>query len=203
MGSRLELNMPKCLVEVGGRRIIDYQLELLHSIESVRIVVGFMEEQVIEHVRRIRSDVVFVRNPEFRTTSNTHSLFLATRDLREAYFSIDGDLLIDPASFRAFLDACDGSRTVVGITASKTEEAVFVNLTPDGRSVARFARSPRTTHEWCGIACMSRVKMPERQSTFVYQVLEQDLPLAAQDILCYEVDTPDDLEFARKHFRPC
>lgn len=69
LGSRLELNMPKCLVEIGGRKVIDYQLDLLREIEDLRIVVGFMEEAVISHVREIRNDVLFVRNPDYRTTS--------------------------------------------------------------------------------------------------------------------------------------
>ena len=65
LGSRLGLNKPKCLVEIGGRALIDYQLDLLKDIPDIRIVVGFMEEELIEHVRSIHPNVTFIRNPDY------------------------------------------------------------------------------------------------------------------------------------------
>jgi len=50
-------------VQVDGHTLIDYQLDLLRDVPDVRIVVGFKEEEVIEHVRKKRPDAVFVRNP--------------------------------------------------------------------------------------------------------------------------------------------
>ncbi|MCG3148408.1 MAG: hypothetical protein PCFJNLEI_01851 [Verrucomicrobiae bacterium] len=200
MGSRLELNMPKCMVEIAGRRIVDYQLDLLKEVEHVRIVVGFMEEQVIDHVRRLRDDVVFVRNPQFQTTSNSYSLYLATHDLREAFFAIDGDLLIDPASFQGFLDVCDGSRSVIGVTDSKTEEAVFVELDSAGKEIRAFYRQPRTPHEWCGVACLKGIRINKDQG-YVYKEIEKHLPLPAYNLKCFEVDTPEDLNYAIAHFK--
>ena len=47
MGSRLGLNMPKCLLQFSGTTIIQHQLELLKDIEDIRIIVGFMEEAQI------------------------------------------------------------------------------------------------------------------------------------------------------------
>jgi choline kinase len=155
MGSRLELNMPKCMVEVHGRRVIDYLLDLLKDVQNVRVVVGFMEHEVIDYVRKIRKDVVFVRNPQFQTTSNSYSLWLATRDLTEPFIAIDGDMLIEPASFEKFLKVCDGTRSIIGIAESKTEEAVFVEL-DDEQNIVAFYRNPRTQYEWCGIACLGR-----------------------------------------------
>jgi choline kinase len=193
--------MPKCLVEISGRRIIDYQLDLLKNVEHIRIVVGFMEDQVIDHVRQIRDDVVFVRNPQFQTTSNSYSLYLATRDLREAFFTIDGDLLIDPASFQDFLAACDGTESVIGITDSKTEEAVFVELDDTKKFINAFYRQPRTPYEWCGIACLSGISINKNQG-YVYREIERHLPLKARNIKCFEVDTPEDLNYAITHFKP-
>lgn len=201
MGSRLELNMPKCLVEIGGKRVIDYLLALLQDIENVRIVVGFMEHEVIDHVKKIRDDVVFVRNPHFHTTSNSYSLWRATRDLKEPFIAIDGDMLINPDSFAQFLKACDGKQSVIGIAESKTEEAVFVELDAEDERIVRFRRKPPTPYEWCGIACLKDISMPQEQQTYVYSVLEQHLPLKAHVIECYEIDTPSDLDYATKHFK--
>ena len=68
MGTRLGLNMPKCLLQFSGVSIIKHQLELLKDIEDIRVVVGFMEEDVINVVKSIRNDAVFVRNPHYQDT---------------------------------------------------------------------------------------------------------------------------------------
>lgn len=95
MGTRLGMNMPKCLVKIGDKAIIEYQLELLKDVEDIRIVVGFMEEKVIEHVLKIRNDVIFVRNSRYQITTNAYSLSLGSKHLREPYIMLDGDLLIE------------------------------------------------------------------------------------------------------------
>lgn len=43
MSTRLGVGRPKCLVEVCGRKIIEYQLALLKEIPHVYMVVGFCE----------------------------------------------------------------------------------------------------------------------------------------------------------------
>lgn len=201
MGSRLGLNMPKALVPINGIPIIVHILKLLRDVENVRIVVGFREELLIDHVRKIRDDVVFVRNPDFRTTSNLHSLWLATKDLSVPFLTIDGDMLINPGSFEDFVRYCDrtGSETVLGIASAKTEEAVFVVLDGD-QNILRFQRSPRTDFEWCGIALWRNLSVPRACDGYVYQLFESHLPLKAKVISCFEVDTPGDLEQATRFF---
>ncbi len=192
MGSRLGLDMPKCLVEIEGRSLIDYQLDLLSDIPDVRIVVGFKEELVIEHVTKIRKDVVFVRNPDYRSTTNSYSLHLATRGLKEPFLSIDGDVFIDPKSFKSFLGKCKKGKSVIGITKSKTEEAVFVDLDNKKENVTGFKFKPRTNFEWAGIAYLDGISVTADEG-YVYKVLERHLPLKAANILCHEIDTPQDL----------
>lgn len=201
MGTRLGLNMPKCLVKVHGRCVIDYILDLLVSVENIRIVVGFMEEEVIEHVVKIRKDVVFVRNPSFHMTSNSYSLWLGSRDLNVPFLSVDGDMLIGRTSFEDFIQSFDGNTPLIGVSQSKTEEAVFVNLDSQGR-VTSFQRSPQTDFEWCGIAVLFNplIRGDVQEAGYVYSQLESLLPLPSKSILCFEIDTPYDLDFANANF---
>jgi choline kinase len=201
MGSRLELNMPKCLIDIHGRCLIDYLLDLLTDIDQIRIVVGFMEDEVISHVRKIRDDAIFVRNPDFHSTSNTYSLWLATRDLQVPFLTVDGDTLIEPTSFRNFCDSIHNGKSLIGITPSKTQEAVFVELDHIGR-VTSFRRTPMGEYEWCGVAYLSGVDLSNAGRGFLYNSLETHLPLDAQPLTCFEVDTPEDLDFVLKNFQP-
>lgn len=202
MGTRLGLNVPKCLVKIRGKCVIDYILELLTEVKNVRIVVGFMEEEVIEHVVRIRKDVVFVRNPDFRNTSNSYSLSLGATGIKGPFLSIDGDMLIESESFMRFLKTFDGENTLIGISKSKTEEAVFVERN-EGGDVVKFQRTPSLKYEWCGVAIISPpVKISsDLKGGYVFEHFEKFIPLASSEIECYEIDTPNDLDYATANFK--
>ncbi|NCE71932.1 NTP transferase domain-containing protein [Odoribacter sp. Z80] len=199
LGSRLGLNKPKCLVEIGGRALIDYQLDLLKDIPDIRIVVGFMEEELIEHVRSIHPNVTFIRNPDYRTTTNAYSLYLASAMLKEPFLIVDGDLLIDRQSFHDFVRHIDGSCSLIGITPSKTEEAVFVLLDDENR-VTGFRRQPRTDYEWSGIAYLKDITI-HREGKYVFSEIEPHLPVKAEVIKCFEIDTPEDMDVAIRGFK--
>ena len=195
IGSRLELDIPKCLVTVAGRKIIDYQLENLKEIDDIRVVVGFYEEKVIEHVSKIRSDAIFVRNPLYSNTSTLQSLYLSAKYLNEPILTLDGDIILEKESFRGFLNICQNAVPVVAITPSGTEDAVFVNTHLDNNGdlfVDSFQREPRTEYEWTGIAYMKQ-KQIKYKNIFVYQALERYVPLRASIIRCFEIDTQSDL----------
>lgn len=199
LGSRLELDMPKCLVEVGGRKVISYLLEVLRDVPNVRIVVGFKEHEVIETVRKIRQDVVFVRNPDYMSTSNSYSLYLGSKDFSEPFLNIDGDMLITHSEFARFKEKIEEGKDLIGVSKAYTEDAVFVKLN-DNSEAEEFSRERISELEWTGIAYFATVKI-NKEGKYVYQELENKLPIKACQIECFEIDTPNDLEYASNHFQ--
>ena len=195
VGSRLGLNIPKCLVEINNRKLIDYQLDLLKNIKDVRIVVGFKELEVIAHVRKIRSDVTFVRNPNYATTSNSYSLYLASKDLQNPFITIDGDMIIHRADFRKFIvEAASSKENIICVTPAKTTEAVFAKLDSD-KKITEFSRKSVSAYEWCGIAYLYDLTISP-SAGFVYKQFVSKLPMKSFEIDCYEIDTPEDLDLA-------
>jgi choline kinase len=194
IGSRLGMNTPKCLVRVAGRRIIEWQMDLLCEIPEVRVVIGFLEDAVIDCVRAIRPDAIFVRNPLYAATSTLQSIALAVRNLKEPFLILDGDLLIEPRSFSSFLETCRRQGPTIGITPTHSDDAVCV--TTDERAdavwVTGFQRAPRTEMEWTGLACLEASFIANRNS-HVYQMIEQRLPMRAAVVRAVEVDTSRDL----------
>ncbi len=204
VGSRLGMDMPKCLLPIGEARLIDYQLAVLPPGSDVRIVVGFREQEVMAHVAQRWPDVTFVRNPAYASTSNTHSLYLASQNIAGPYAAIDGDLIIGQEGFDRFIERCRTSTTsIVGVVPRGTEEAVGA-VVADG-SVVAFAR-PGTPEqadcvfEWCGIAYVSGVELSSNRR-FVFEELSRHLPLPAFEIPCLEIDTPQDLRRAVEEIR--
>ncbi len=193
LGSRLGLDMPKCLVKVGTHRIIYYLLEVLKDVPNIRIVVGFKEEEVINYVRSIREDVVFVRNPNYQTTTNAYSLYLGSHDIKEPFMNIDGDMLISKTQFQYFVDNIKEGEDLIGVTKSYTQDAVFVGLN-ERNQVERFSRDKISDLEWTGISYFVNAKIT-KEGQYVYQELEKYLPINALEIECFEVDTPDDMDY--------
>ena len=199
VGSRLGINMPKCMLPIIDGRLIDYQLALLPPNADVRVVVGFMETEVINHVHKRWPNVIFVRNPAFATTSNTHSLALAMSFFDGPCITIDGDLLIDKLSFESFIAHCETATTsIVGVVEKTSQDAISVQVEDD--QVIAFWR-PETSFqascslEWCGIAYLNGIKLSPNQG-YVFEELAKHLPLPALEIICREIDTPQDLDVA-------
>jgi len=196
LGSRLGLGKPKCLVEVAGRRILNYQLDLLRGVPDVRLVVGYMEHDVIDAAFKLLPDVTIVRNPAYRTTTTQHSYWLGSRYLSEPCLYLDGDIIFEKKSFHAFLADAQANVPLIGITPAKTEQAVFASVEPGTRdhlfSVAGFSRSERTLWEWANIAYLPPGLLVENGGD-VFSQLALHLPLRAQSVECCEVDTEGDL----------
>ncbi|PKR81712.1 nucleotidyltransferase [Brumimicrobium salinarum] len=192
LGSRLGLDTPKCLVKLGKHRLIYYLLDILKDVENVRIVVGFKEEEVIAYVKNIREDVVFVRNPDYSTTSNSYSLYLGSHDLDEPFISIDGDMIIDHDNFKNFVDAIDVNEDLIAVTKAKTEDAVFAKVN-ETNFITEFSRKPISKYEWSGVAYFANFKV-SKNGKYVYQEIEPNLPVKAVEMECWEIDTPGDLD---------
>ena len=54
-------NIPKCLLDVGGKPIINYQLEAIQNtgIDSVTMIIGYHREMLIDHVKKFFPSINF------------------------------------------------------------------------------------------------------------------------------------------------
>lgn len=199
LGSRLGHGLPKCLVEVEGRKLIDRQLELLGGIEDIRVVVGYMEHAVIEAVSRLNRNVIFVRNPAFRSTTTQDSYAIGAKGLTGQCVFLDADIVFEPRSLHDFLAYSERQPVTVGVTAAKTDDAVYA-LTRrrpdgDGLEIVSFARTP-AEYEWANIVSAPADSFFRGRGP-VFETLQDLLPAAAKEIISYEIDTEHDLHRAK------
>ena len=92
---------PKCLIEFGGRSLLDRQLDALaaNGIDEAVVVTGFRDDQ-IEAVLERRSGGPRVRtvfNPFFKVADNLGSLFIARDELAGDCLVWNGDTLVSDA----------------------------------------------------------------------------------------------------------
>ena len=198
LGSRLGQGKPKCLVEIEGVNILSQILLRLKDVEDVRVVVGFEEKAVIAEVKRLRPDAIIVRNPDFRSTTTLHSYAMGARHLKGDCLFMDGDLLLEPKSFSAFLSACEPNTPMLGITKAKTKDAVFIGV-DEGMNVQSFTRVGPADYEWSNIAWLPVSIFETIGHTAVYEHLTNFLPMKTGEVISYEVDTAEDLSLAKSN----
>lgn len=198
MGTRLGLDKPKCLVKINGKTLLQRQLEQTKDFETVIVVVGFKENEVIEEAQKYRPDIVIVRNPDYDRTSNAYSLSLGSEFLKD-FLALDGDVLIPDKSFNEIKTHIKEKKsTVLFSTVPKTEDSVYM-LIADNQNCIGFTReleiAQKNTNykEWSGCAYYNGITIP-RDARYVFEAIIPSLPLPALNIECYEVDTPADLE---------
>ncbi len=91
---------PKCLVEVQGKPILQYQLEALGEagLRECVIVIGHRAAQVRDAFGTRYRDlaITYVENEIYDRTNNIYSLWLARQEIREDLLLLEGDLLFEP-----------------------------------------------------------------------------------------------------------
>ena len=102
-------NCPKCLVEVDGKPLLEYQLEALceAGVRECVIVVGHRAAQVRNAFgsRFHGLSLTYVENEIFDSTNNIYSLWLARREITGDMLLLEGDLIFEPGLLTDVLDA--------------------------------------------------------------------------------------------------
>ena len=97
LGTRLRpitYEIPKPLITVNGKRMIDTIIDGLHEngIDEIYIVVGHLKEK-FECLKEKYKELVFIDNPYYNTCNNISSLYVA-RDYLENCMIMDADQII-------------------------------------------------------------------------------------------------------------
>ena len=190
LGSRLGLAKTKALININGKSLIRWQLELFNDVEDIRIVVGFQANDVIEEVRKYRDNVTFVYNHNYFETKTGASYYLGARDGNEYAIEIDGDLLIHPDDVKTLLNMYG---EWIAYADKMSDDAVYVKTDSQGNVLA-FSRE-QGDYEWTGPCCIKKDKL-RYSSGHVFNQLEPHLPMRGVKIRACDIDTYEDYQRA-------
>src|SRR3990167_10559502 len=102
-------DLPKCLLNVGGKTIIDRQIDSLfrEGVEEIIVVTGFKSELVEQHIdfyypgKKIR----VIKNKNYESTGPAYSLWCAGEILGESeIIYLNGDLVTDPQVIKNLIE---------------------------------------------------------------------------------------------------
>lgn len=226
-GSRLlpmTADAPKCLTEVAGRSILARVVDNLRTqgIKRLVVVIGYQGDRIREFLHKNNSSlrIDYVYNPDYRTTNNIYSLWLARKHLRESFLLVESDLVFDASMLADMLHpdkiAISNvlpwmSGTTVGLDATERRVASFhVGGTTGNASryktVNLYSLSLKT---WSSVEERLSHYISEGRLGEYYEAVFADMvadgSLAFDAVLFdsnrwYEIDTLADLREAEKLF---
>jgi choline kinase len=140
----LTADIPKALLEIAGRTILDRLLDAFADAHIPRavIVTGYHADRIEAHLSaaRPRIAVETVTNAAFATTNNAASLAVARGATRgDAFVLCDGDLVFSMNPIPALVAAADETALVVDRSAVLDEEAMKVAVNGEQR-VTRLSK---------------------------------------------------------------
>ena len=205
MGTRLGVGKPKPLIKIRNKTILEYQLSLLEKVENIFLVVGFMEEEVMSFARKIRRDIIFVRNANFQHTKTLGSFYMAAKIIDGAAIFMDGDMVIEPNSFAEFLETAakiDDEKLLIAVSERISDDPVYCYVEQSGQAlmIHGFSYEKKSAYEWANVVYMPAGLMING-NTHTFEHLEKFLPASAAIIDRLEIDTPEDLRDAENFFK--
>ncbi len=210
LGSLTE-QVPKCLLPLGGRALLDHQLDALAGagIRDVTLVAGFQAGRLVEYAGT-RCRVLL--NEDYASTNSIVSLHRASGAVRgEAFLFQNGDVLYSPQLIRRFVAAPPGNGCLVDPQRPFVEGEYHVEL--DRGRIVRYSRdvpperSVGESGQLVKIGAASSAAFLDRIGDVIDRGGHQGFPNQAYDVLMggegfwpvytaglpwWEVDTPED-----------
>lgn len=88
------IDKPKCLLNIGGITLIDYQISCFKKIgiNRIFIVTGYHFEMIQNHVT---DNVIYIKNNDYASTNNLYSIWAARDFLNDDFICVYGDLFFE------------------------------------------------------------------------------------------------------------
>ena len=225
MGS-LTAAQPKCMTEISdSETILSRQLIMLAEagITDVVITTGAFSGELIGYCEKLGLplDIKFVHNPDFAQTNYIYSIFLAEKLLRgDDVILMHGDLVFERAVFDEVI-SYGGSCMAVSLSAQLPEkdfkavisdgrvEKVGIEFFGKGAAAAQplYRLTAREWERWLDRICAYCLSgAPEKRRCYAENALNEiavkDIaPFDTGELLCAEIDTPDDLAAVKEALR--
>jgi choline kinase len=140
VGSRLRpltADLPKCLLEVGERTLLERQVDTLGQlgISDIVVVVGFHGNQIR---RRLGDRARYLTNERYEVTNSLYSLWLAREELVSGVVILNSDVLAVPLLFDRLLRAPAPDAILVELGTTFEPEDMKVTL--NGLRVIDFGK---------------------------------------------------------------
>lgn len=129
---------PKCLLDLGGLTVLEFQIRTLQAIgiQAICVVAGHEEGKVREAVADL-ARVTVISNPVYAKTNSLYSLWLARNWVTGGFLCVNGDLIAHPEVFRR-VAAADGCALAFDSGSGQEDEHMKIQM--DGSHLLRIGK---------------------------------------------------------------
>lgn len=180
-------NCPKCLLEIGGKCLLQRTFDGLikNGIDTFVVVTGYLNHQIEAFLNERYKDVsiTFIHNDLYSSTNNIYSLWLARKEAEgEDILLLDSDILFDPQIVGRLLKS-DRKDILALNNHPLGEEEIKIIPDAEGRvaEISKTCSIPDAIGESIGIERMSAA-----YTTALYKELEVMIEGEGLDNVFYE-----------------
>jgi len=143
-------HIPKCLLKIGDKTILERTLDnlLAYHLNDIVIVTGYLEEQIKNFVARYypQLNVTYIRNNKYDTTNNIYSLWM-TKDLviNNDMLLMDSDILFDKRILALLLQSKYPNCLALRSDQKLSDEEIKIRLNSD-KSIAEISKTVDLKH---------------------------------------------------------
>ena len=214
---------PKCLLEVGGRTLLERTVNDMQQagVTEFVVVTGYRADQIREFLftHYPQSTVHFLHNADYEHNNNIYSLWMAGEIVRGREFLLmDSDILCDPAAVVRIANEPESALAVNRHELGEEEMKVVVDDSLCITEISKTCRPEDAMGESVGIekitAAYSEALFRELDQMIVQEKLidifyerafERLIPqghtfrvVDTTEYFSYELDTPEDFEHAQQ-----
>ena len=214
---------PKCMTEISHRNtILSRQLRqcVEYGIEEVVMTTGYYDKVLIDYCNflHLPLKITFVNNPLYDKTNYVYSIYCAKDHLKDGdIILMHGDLVFENLVFEAVVDSPDSCMTVS--STLPLPEKDFKAVIKDGRiekvgieffenAMAAQPLYKIKKEDWLiWLSNIERFCENDNRKCYAENALNEVSgqcaikPLDVKDMLCAEIDTPEDLEVVSAKLR--
>ena len=212
---------PKCLLEVGGKTLLQRTVDAMISagVKEFVVVTGYRAEMIREFltVNYQLSIINYIDNVDFEHNNNIFSLWLAMQKLHgQEVLLMDSDILCDPEAVRRVARKTNPALAMQQHELGEEEMKIVVDEAGRITEISKTCSPADAIGESVGIEKMTPVYteaiyqelrkmiLDEGQIDIFYErAFERLIPqghtfevVDTTDLFSYELDTPEDLEKA-------
>ena len=214
--------MPKCLLKVGGRTLLERTVDAMHQagITEFVVVTGYRGDMIrdflMAHFQQFSFH--FLHNADYEHNNNIYSLWMAGEVVRgKDFLLMDSDILCDPAAVVRIADENTAALAVNRHECGEEEMKVVVDSDMRITEISKTCRPEDAMGESVGIEKITadysealykeldQMILEEKLIDIFYErAFERLIPqghtfrvVDTSSYFSYEIDTPEDYEHVR------
>lgn len=217
----------KTLIQIGGKTILERMIRayVKNGFNDFRVVIGYAWSTVEKELKRLKSILNFeldtIYNPNYRTMNNCYSLFLGIEELNNSILVSNSDIVFDPKILEYVTKSLKKNFLVIDTTKSLGDEDMKVYIEDDKIiDIGKTLDIKRARGEYIGISGIEEKSLPLLKQSLkkivqknpnlfyedAYRLMLKEVEFYAigtHSLKWAEIDTPEDLDYAKRLFKKC